>query len=448
MSESARSLDDWLSYAESVHSVGIDMGLERIASVAGRLGFQAPAHRCAPRSVIVAGTNGKGSTCIALEALLRGSGLRVGTTLSPHVHRFNERVRIDGAEADDSLLCRAFSAVEAVRGDVPLTYFEYSALVALWTFREAAVDVAVLEIGLGGRLDAFNLVAADVAVITSIGLDHQAYLGDDLEGIGREKAGVLRPGQRVVLGSDVTASVVVAAAGLDCRVTRLGEDFHVVARRHDWDFVGAHRHAGIPRSGLAPDNCALALEAAAHFAEPGPAAIAALGGLALPGRLERWQVAGAAGPTPLVLDVAHNPAGARFLGRQLADRDPERRFVAVVGMLQDKDAAGVAAALAPRVRYWVCVPTFGPRGLSGTALAGRLGVGSAAVAVADPAEGMRRALSLAESGDGILAFGSFSLVERFREALHDGLAGARPSAWPGVAATDEPASDATMDLPT
>jgi len=441
MSEPARSLDDWLSYAESVHSVGIDMGLERIATVAGRLGFQAPAHRCAPRSIIVAGTNGKGSTCLALEALLRGSGLRVGTTLSPHVHRFNERVRIDGAEADDDLLCRAFSAVETVRGDVPLTYFEYSALVALWTFREAAVDVAVLEVGLGGRLDAFNLVSADVAVITSIGLDHQAFLG-------REKAGVLRPGQRVVLGRDVTASVVAAAAGLDCRVTRLGEDFHVVARRHDWDFVGAHRHAGIPRSGLAPDNCALALEAAAHLAAPSPAAIAALGELTLPGRLERWQVAGSAGATPLVLDVAHNPAGARFLGRQLADRDPERRFVAVVGMLQDKDAAGVAAALAPWVGYWVCVPTFGPRGLSGTALAERLGVGAAAVAVADPAEGLRRALSLAEAGDGILAFGSFSLVERFREVLHDGLAGARPSAWPGVAATDEPAADATMDLPT
>jgi len=447
MSESARSLADWLSHAESVHSVGIDMGLERIAAVAGRLGFEAPGHRCAPQSVIVAGTNGKGSTCVALEALLRGAGLRVGTTLSPHVQRFNERVRIDGADADDALLCRAFSAVEAVRGDVPLTYFEFSALVALWTFRERAVDVAVLEVGLGGRLDAFNLVAADVAVITSIGLDHQAFLGDDLEGIGREKAGVLRPGQRVVLGSDVTESVVAAAAGLGCRVSRLGEDFHVVARRHDWDFVGGQRHAAIPRCGLAPDNCALALEAAAHLSEPGAAAPAVLGELLLPGRLERWQVGGPAGLIPLVLDVAHNPAAARFLGRQLAERDPERRFVALVAMLEDKNAAGVAASLASRVRYWVCVPTSGPRGLSGTALAGRLGVGAAAVAVADPAEGLRRALSLAESGDGILALGSFNLVESFRGALADGLAGARPSGWQGMAPADEPAADATMDLP-
>lgn len=443
MKQSPRTLDEWLQHAEGVHHVGIDMGLERVGLVADRLGFTAPERRPAQRSVIVAGTNGKGSTCVALEALLRAAGLRVGTTLSPHVHRFNERVRIDGGEASDAMLCDAFAAVDAARAEVPLTYFEFSALVALYCFRAAAVDVAILEVGLGGRLDAFNLVSADVAVITSIGLDHQAFLGDDLESIGREKAGVLRPAQRVVLGAEVTASVTAAAAELGCAVTRLGTDFHVVERRSDWDFRGACRFDAIPRGALAPHNCALAMEAAAALAAlpvDTPRVLAAAG---LPGRFETWRLGGAVGPL-LVLDVAHNPAGAGFLRDQLARRLPGRHFVAVAGMLEDKDSAGVGSALAGLVRYWVCVPTHGPRGLSGTALAARLGAGSDAVAVADPAEGVRRALSLCAPGDGILAFGSFSLVERVRDLLRDGLADAVP-VEPREMMVGEP-GDLAMDL--
>ena len=418
----SRSLDQWLSYAETVHRVGIDLGLERVARVAERMGFAAPERRPAPRTVIVAGTNGKGSTCMALEALLRAAGFTVGTTLSPHVHAFNERVRIHGIEADDQSLCAAFAAVDAARGDIPLTYFEFSALVALHCFRTAAVDVAVLEVGLGGRLDAFNLVAADVAVVTSIGLDHQAYLGDDVETIGAEKAGVFRRGQRVVVGSQVTASVLAAGATLDCHLSQCGVDFHVRERADSWDYLGACGTVEtLPVGSLAPHNCALAIEAAGHFATLGAEQIRrALDGIRLPGRFEQRRITlpgeGCAEQRLLLVDVAHNPAGAGFLRRQLQLRHPGRSFVALLGMLEDKDAAGVAAALDGVVRAWVCVPTPGARGQSGAQLAARLGaIAAPVVTAADVVSGLDQALTLCGEGDGILAFGSFSLVEQVRD---------------------------------
>ena len=183
----ARNLADWLDYIEDIHPSSWDLGLERIGAVADRLELRIPA----PVSATVAGTNGKGSTCIVLEQALIAAGLSVGCTLSPHVHRFNERVRIDGVELDDAALCAAFEVIEAGRGDTLLTYFEFTSLAALHCFKQAAVDVAVLEIGLGGRLDAFNIVDADVAVITNIGIDHTDWLGETRELIGAEKAGVL-----------------------------------------------------------------------------------------------------------------------------------------------------------------------------------------------------------------------------------------------------------------
>lgn len=437
----ARSLGDWLIHAESVHAVGIDMGLERVGRVAERLGFEPPGHAPAPRSVIVAGTNGKGSTCIAIETLLRATGLRVGTTLSPHVHRFNERVRIDGRELGDEALCRAFEAVEAARGEVGLTYFEFSALVALWSFRAAAVDVAVLEVGLGGRLDAFNLVSADIAVITSIGLDHQAYLGNDLESIGREKAGVLRPGQRAVLGADVTASVLAEAARLGCEATRLGREFEVEADAGRWTYRQGDRRLTAPRGALAPDNCALAVEAASALAPIDAAAVAALADVTFPGRLEVWRLGdGAAGPQRLLLDVAHNPAAARFLRRQIGQRGLGRRFVGVLGMLADKDATGVAAALDDCVTEWVCVSTAGPRGRTAAALATALAPRRTRLAP-DLRSGVETALSLSPGGDGILAFGSFNVVEQMRDLLGTGFAGAAPQDVAPQAAAGEPAGE-------
>jgi dihydrofolate synthase / folylpolyglutamate synthase len=345
----------------------------------------------------------------------------VGTTLSPHVHRFNERVRIDGRQADDATLCAAFAKVDEARGEIPLTYFEFSALVALECFRAAAVDVAVLEVGLGGRLDAFNLVAADVAVVTSIGLDHQAFLGDDVETIGREKAGVFRRGQRVVLGADVTVSVMDAAAALDCQATRCSRDFHVRERADDWDYDGrAGTLEHLPASALAPHNCALAIEAASHFVTLEPEQVRqALAGLTLAGRFERHCV----GPDQrlMLVDVAHNPAGAAFLRRLIETRHPNRRFVGLFGMLDDKDAQGVVDAMDGLVHSWICIPTHGPRGTAAAALMARIAPVTAQAATvasaADAAQGLERALASCAGNDGVLAFGSFNVVEQMRDLL-------------------------------
>jgi dihydrofolate synthase / folylpolyglutamate synthase len=448
------TLAEWLAHAERQHTVGIDLGLDRVTRVAEALGFTAPDHRPAPRNLIIAGTNGKGSTTVFSEALLRARGLRVGATLSPHVHRFNERVRLDGEPVDDAWLCRAFAAVEAARGPVPLTYFEYSALVALWIFRDAAVDVAVLEVGLGGRLDAFNLVGADVAVITSIGLDHEAFLGSDLQGIGLEKAGVMRPGRDVVTGADVTASVHAQARRLGCRLRAMGEAFSFVQARDHWQFAGAAgSFTDLPWGALAPYNCAVAIEAVSCL-EPVTEAMVrdALAIAELPGRCEAWEVA----DRLLLVDVAHNPAGAAFLRRLIETRHPGQRFTALLGMFADKDAEGVVAALGGLVNQWICVPTSGPRGQGSEALAarvraalsrgttadsiGKAGVGDRAAvpvsAAADVASGLDAAMAAPSgvpgtaTGDGILAFGSFSLVEGLRDVLATGRLSARLRASP------------------
>ena len=209
-------LNNWLAHISSQHEQVIDMGLCRMQDMVQRLDLACPA----PKVITVAGTNGKGTTATAIEALLLAHGLSVGTTLSPHINRFNERIRISGVQASDAKICAAFAAVDAVRRDLPLTYFEFSALAALWCFKDAAVDVAILEIGLGGRLDAFNVVDADIAVITSIGLDHQEYLGDTRELIGAEKAGILRAGQQqVILGADMPQSVFTAEC--DSNISRI-----------------------------------------------------------------------------------------------------------------------------------------------------------------------------------------------------------------------------------
>ncbi len=413
-----RNLSQWLAHIEAVHPAQIELGLERVLAVAGKLDLAPPDFAPAPMTAIVAGTNGKGSTCIFTEAVLRGTGLKVGTTLSPHLRRFNERVRIDGEPLADAALCRSFARVESARGSVPLTYFEYSALVALDCFRRADVDAAVLEVGLGGRLDAFNLVSADVAAITSIGMDHQAFLGDDLESIGREKAGVMRPERPVVLGTEVTDSVLAQAKALGCPVRRAGEDFAISANAREWDYRGAAgSYERLPMGRLAPENCAMGIEIASCLTTVEERAVRwALLHAELPGRCEeRWYQ-----DRLLVLDVAHNPDGARFLRRQIESRYPGRRFLAVFGMLADKDTAGVVAALWPLIAGWICVSTRGARGLSADVLGRRLPDAVCPRFAGDAHEALALALSLSAPGDGILAFGSFNLVEQVTEHLERG----------------------------
>ena len=281
------SLDEWLQYVESVHPRSIELGLDRVRRVAQRLDVLPPA----PLSIIIAGTNGKGSTAVAAEALGMAAGLRVGTTLSPHVHRFNERVRLQGRPMEDEPLARLFDRVDDARGEDSLTYFEYSALVALLAFKQARVDLGVLEVGLRGRLDAFNIVDADIAVVTSIGLDHQDWLGSDLEQIGREKAGVFRSGHPVVVGA-VTESVIEAAHNLGCPISRLGSEFEIRESPLKWTWRRpGHADLQIPRCNLAPANCALAATALADRLQLTDTAIAeALSELTLTGRMEHWRI--------------------------------------------------------------------------------------------------------------------------------------------------------------
>lgn len=412
------NLPQWLRYIASLHGKKIDLGLARVREVAQRLAVLQPGLR----NIIVAGTNGKGSTAVFTEALALAQGMTVGTTVSPHVQAFNERVRIAGEPLDDATLCECFAAVESARGGIALTYFEFAALVALFAFKRAGVDLAILEVGLGGRLDAFNIVDADIAIVTSIGLDHEEFLGSDIEQIGREKAGVFRPEQKVIVGA-VTASVVERAGELNCDILQLAVDFALRETSAEWSLSGQDEEwRELPRGDLAPVNCALGVLAARSLAAVSRAQILqALAQARLPGRLEQVTLA----DRNVYLDVAHNPAGAEFLAAQLAIRFPGRKFVAVLGMLDNKDAPGVTAALHGTVKRWLTVASLGDRARSASDLAAAISVAGAGGESAIPCESMVVALSQAQSftrgDDGILVLGSFSAVEQARNLMNSGL---------------------------
>lgn len=407
------SLDDWLERIEERHPGTIELGLERCAAVWERMGRPRPARRL----ITVAGTNGKGSTVAGIEAAFLSLGRRVGSYTSPHLVRYNERIRINGEEAGDGVIVAGFEAAEAAAGDTRLTYFEFATLAAFASLSLEALDFAVLEIGLGGRLDAVNLLDADVGVITPIGIDHQEYLGSDRESIGREKAGIMRTGQAVVCSDrDPPESVFATADGLGARLIRIGADFDV-SRESDPGGVGTWRYyfadleaampVAMPGSHQA-DNLAGALTAVL-MSEPGArprvAALArAVAGSRVRGRLEQISV-----DPEVIVDVGHNPLAARVIGEFLDLRGaPSCR--AVLGMLRDKDAESVARTLGDRVSAWYCAGLEGPRGQSGEDLAARVRAARTRADVgAYPT--VARALDAAIGDAGreglVLAFGSF-----------------------------------------
>jgi dihydrofolate synthase/folylpolyglutamate synthase len=409
-----RSLPAWLGYIDSLHPKQIELGLARVRAVAERLDVLAPGGR----NIIVAGTNGKGSTAVFTEALALTQGLTVGTTLSPHVHVFNERVRIGGKPLADETLCDCFARVDAARDGIELTYFEFATLVALLAFKVTAVDVAILEVGLGGRLDAFNIVDADIAVITNIALDHQDFLGDDIAQIGLEKAGVLRRDQRAILGN-VTASVIARAHELNCTISWLGEDFAVEESAAQWQVHGSdYCFDRLPRGALAPVNCALAVVAAQNLAPVSREQVLhALDTASLPGRFEEIVKGG----NRCYLDVGHNPAAAKFVREQMDVRFPARKFVVVLGMLENKDALGVVSALEDKVKAWLTVDTQGARGTSAISLARRLVGKVEAIAQPNMADALVLARSLTREDDGILVLGSFSAVEQARNLMNSSM---------------------------
>lgn len=399
--------------AEWLQRIGVERpkgarDLAGVREVATRLGVLPPA----PATIVVAGTNGKGSTVLFAEQLLLAAGRRVGATVSPHVHRFNERIRIGGEAAADADIVAAFETVDRCRGGTTLSYFEYAILAALVAIRRAAVDVAVLEVGLGGRLDAVNAVDADVAVVTSIALDHEAYLGNDRERIGMEKAGIMRRRRPVVIGeTNPPATVLARAADLKAPVHLAGKAFGH-GKDELWLASGGrlrrYEYAAVAVAGA---NAATALQAAAlvggAFSQQHVDQAATT---ANPGRFE---VVAREGRT-FVLDVAHNPAGASFLAAQIRRCFAGQRVAAIIGCLEDKDAAGIVAPLRPLTASRAYVDTVAPRGRSGAACRAAAGDGDAfAGSLADALA----ATAQAPGNDVILVLGSFDVVERVRQWL-------------------------------
>jgi dihydrofolate synthase/folylpolyglutamate synthase len=410
---SPRALEDWLAWLEGQHPRAIDLGLERVGVVAERLGVRSL--RCPV--ITVGGTNGKGSTVASLVGICRAAGLRVGSYTSPHILHFNERVAIDGHAVDDATLVRAFECVQVARGEVSLTYFEFTTLAAFFIFREAGLDVAILEVGLGGRLDAVNLVDADVAVVTSIGIDHTEYLGDTRELIAVEKAGIFRAGRPAICGDTDPPPTLLAEAGrIGALLTCRGRDFDFRDDGGSWSWRGAgHEFVGLPKPALALENAATALAAlqASPLVIAEPALREGLRLAALPGRLQ------AVAQTPLILlDVAHNPHGAGFLMRQLPVVAGQRTL-AVFAMLADKDVSGVIDACLGRIDGWYVATLDGPRGEKAGRLGGLLRARGCHVAgeFHSVAAALDAARHEAQPADRILVFGSFHTVAAAQQAL-------------------------------
>jgi dihydrofolate synthase/folylpolyglutamate synthase len=409
-----RTLGQWLDYQQTVHPRSIEMGLERVGEVSRRLGLGRPGRHVAT----VGGTNGKGSTVAFIEAIARAAGLRVGAFTSPHLLRYNERIRIQGVDAGDDALLAAFERIEAARGEIALTYFEFGTLAALILFEDAGLDLAILEVGLGGRLDAVNIVDADVAVITTVDLDHQEYLGDDREAIGAEKAGILRAGKPCVLAEkDPPSSVLRRAYAIGAFAIRGHSDYLVDPLDVGWRWREPGFEVDLPDPGLqAPaqrDNAAAAIAAlrALDIELPEAALRAGVANARAPGRLQRLPQR--PGEPERVLDVAHNPQGARQLAAWLAANP--RPTVAVFSALADKDLAGIVAPVAPWLKAWHLGPITdaGPRGLAVDELARRLAEELPA-GILHPHRSLADALAAAKQDVGpdgrVLVFGSFHTV--------------------------------------
>ncbi len=407
------SLADWLAFIERQHPSSIALGLDRVAAVYSRLkiGLSCPI-------ITVAGTNGKGSTCAMLEAILRAAGYRVGLYSSPHIARYNERVRIGGAEAPDEALAAAFAAVEAARGEVPLTYFEFGTLAAFHLFSRENLEAAVLEVGLGGRLDAVNVVDADCAVLTSIGIDHVEFLGDTRAAIGREKAGIFRVGRPAIIAEpQVPETVLEEIRRLHALPLLIGRDFGYKSQGTQWAYWGP----GGKRSGLAYPalrgamqlrNASAAMTALDALRERIPVAMQdvrnGLAEVSLPGRFQVLP-----GRPQVVLDVAHNPEAAAVLAQNLGESGFAPETIAVFGMLRDKDIAGVVRTVAPRITRWHLATLPGPRGADSGFLSSvfsELKIKRPITEHESVAAALAAAKKEARENDKIVVFGSFLTV--------------------------------------
>lgn len=414
------TLPDWLALIESRHAeTHIDMGLDRVRAVKEKMGLQ-----FACPVIMVAGTNGKGSTCAMLESVLLHAGYRVGLYIKPHFLDFNERARINGEMASDALLVASFDFVESRRGDTPLTYFEFTTLAIMHLISQAGVDVAILEVGLGGRLDAVNVVDADVSIVTSIDIDHTAWLGDTREEIGFEKAGIFRPGKTAICSDPLAPQSLVQHAGsIGADLWLIGRDFNFQGDQQQWSYGGrTQRRNSLAYPALRGANQLLnasaalaALEALRMQLPCGAQEVRT--GLALVELPGRFQVL--AGRPTTVLDVAHNPHASSTLAQNLGAMGFHRYTYAVFGIMDDKDIAGVLAPMAGLVDHWCVADLPSPRSASSSALADKVaalrpaGAKDADFSVSlfpDPAAAFANAVSRSEENDRIVVFGSFYTV--------------------------------------
>ena len=408
------TLADWLAWQETLHPNEIDLGLERVAKVLSSLGLADPGFTV----ITVAGTNGKGSTVAMLDAILRAAGYRVGSYTSPHLLRYNERIRIAGDTVSDDELCASFDRIDTARGATSITYFEFGTLAALDIMQRRGVEIAVLEVGLGGRLDAVNVLAPDVAVITPVDIDHVQWLGADRESIGREKAGIMRPGRPVVCTDPAPpGSIAAEATRLGAPLYQLGRDFTFETLADHWSWrSGSRRRDALPlpalRGSYQTANAAGALMALELLRDTFPvdqgAVRTGLATVQLPGRFQLLP-----GLPMQILDVAHNPHGARSLAQSLRQQPCGGRTHAVLAMLADKDIPAVVEAMQDVVDVWYLAGLDVPRGAAAeslqTAVLAMLPAAEVRLFSAVP-DARQQALAAAATDDRVVVFGSFYTV--------------------------------------
>jgi len=409
------TLADWLAHAERLHPKNIELGLDRVRAVAQRLGL---AFACPV--VTVAGTNGKGSTCAMLESILLQAGYRTGVFTSPHLVHFEERLRLRGEAVDAAALAPHFAAVEQARGDTPLTYFEFTTLAILHCMVGAGLDVAILEVGLGGRLDAVNLIDTDCAIITSIDLDHMDYLGPDRESIGAEKAGILRTGKPAIVSDPMPPnSVIDRAREIGADLWRAGHDFKVAGDQQQWGWSGrGRRYSGLAYPALRGANQlvnAAGVLAALEALRPRlpVTAQAVRNGLAMVELPGRFQIV--PGQPALVLDVAHNPHSVAALTENLDAMGFYPVTHGVFGAMADKELASMFARIGPLIDRWYFTDLPTPRAAGGAELQARWQAGNkrpdaSSNVYASPRQALQAAVEAADPADRIVVFGSFFTV--------------------------------------
>ncbi len=412
------SLPQWLAWQEKLHFTEIDPGLTRIGAVWQRLSADKPL----PFKVVtVAGTNGKGSSVALLTAILRAAGYKTGSYTSPHLLRYNERIAVNGEPASDSQICHAFAQIDAARQEISLTYFEFATLAAAIIFSEQAVDIAILEVGMGGRLDAVNLFDTDLAVITPIDLDHMQWLGDNREKIGVEKAGILRSHRPLVCSEQQPPqSVLTVAQNLNVPTFTAGRDFQFQLTDGSWQWQSAQqKYTDLPMPALHGryqlQNCAAVLMAVQLLAEQG---MTKLNAAAIRQGLQQVKLNGRfqilPGPVQRIFDVTHNQQGAENLATVLNETPCKGKTLAVFAMLRDKDSAAVFKALGDSVNHWFLGGLDGERGQSGEMLANSLqkAAPDATFTTRETVEqAYHQAMQSANAGDRLLIFGSFHTVE-------------------------------------